>query len=88
MGRIAIARLPPVLTQGLEARVEYWLPTYAIPAALAGAAATCSYAIALRRQHTLGLRPLPARVTPRVAVYVVGISTPVLIVVTAIAELI
>jgi Domain of unknown function (DUF202) len=60
----------------------------AIPAALAGAAATCSYVIALRRQHTLGLRPLPARVTPRVAVYVVGISTPVLIVVTAIAELI
>src|SRR5208283_4616450 len=32
MGRAAIGRLPPALTQGLEARVEYWLPAYAIPA--------------------------------------------------------
>ena len=35
MGRVAIGRLPPAVTQGLEARVEYWLPTYAIPAAIA-----------------------------------------------------
>ena len=34
LGRVAIGRLPPAVTQGLEARVEYWLPVYAIPAAL------------------------------------------------------
>lgn len=33
-GRLAIGRLPPAVTQGLEARVEYWLPGYAVPAAL------------------------------------------------------
>ncbi|WP_156664738.1 ABC transporter permease, partial [Mycobacterium sp. 852002-51057_SCH5723018] len=37
MGRIAIGRLPPAITQGLEARIEYWLPGYAIPAAVVGA---------------------------------------------------
>ena len=26
MGRAAIGRLPPAITQGLEARVDYWLP--------------------------------------------------------------
>ncbi|WP_369807208.1 ABC transporter permease, partial [Mycobacterium sp. 1081908.1] len=35
LGRIAIGRLPPAMTQGLEARIEYWLPGYAIPAAVA-----------------------------------------------------
>ena len=39
-GRIAIGRLPPAVTQGLEARVEYWLPGYAIPLALAATALT------------------------------------------------
>ena len=39
MGRAAIGRLPPAITQGLEARVEYWLPGYAIPVALAATVA-------------------------------------------------
>ena len=38
LGRIAIGRLPPAMTQGLEARVEYWLPGYAIPAAIVATA--------------------------------------------------
>ncbi|GAB5007171.1 hypothetical protein MAHJHV63_50130 [Mycobacterium avium subsp. hominissuis] len=30
----------PAVTQGLEARVEYWLPGYAVPLALAATALT------------------------------------------------
>ena len=74
------------LVNGALLTVKEWDGTLSmaatIPASLAGVAAICSYVIALLRQRTLGLRPLPARVTPRVSVYIVGISTLLLIVVT------
>jgi uncharacterized membrane protein YidH (DUF202 family) len=58
-----------------------------IPAALAGAAALCSYVITLQRQRTLGQRPIPARITPRRAVHLTGAAVMVLIVVTIAAQL-
>ncbi len=58
-----------------------------IPAMLAAAAAACTCVIALERQRTLEQRPLPARITPRRPVYIVGIGTMVLIIVTVVAQL-
>jgi uncharacterized membrane protein YidH (DUF202 family) len=58
-----------------------------IPALLAATAASFTYAIALQRQRTLGQRPIPARITPRRQVYLVGVAVLVLIAVTAVAEL-
>lgn len=79
------------LVNGVLLTIKGWHGTEslaaAIPAALAGIAAMLSYVISLRRQRTLALRPLPARVTPRRSVYIVGISSLVLIVVTAILQL-
>ena len=63
-------------------------PTAFIPAALAGAVALGTYAIALRRQRTLEQHPLPARITPRRQVHAIGAAVLVLIVVTTVAELI
>ena len=62
-------------------------PAGLTPTALAGAAALCSYVIALQRQRTLGQRPIPARITPRRAVHITGIAVMVLIVVTIVAQL-
>jgi uncharacterized membrane protein YidH (DUF202 family) len=62
-------------------------PESRILALLAGIVALGTYVIALRRQRTLGQRPIPARITPRRQVYVVGISAFLLIVLTAIAQL-
>jgi uncharacterized membrane protein YidH (DUF202 family) len=59
-----------------------------IPPTLAGAAAVCSFLIALRRQRTLGQRPIPRRITARAPVYVVGVAVLVLIVVTAVTQLV
>jgi uncharacterized membrane protein YidH (DUF202 family) len=58
-----------------------------IPALFAVAVAACTYAIALQRQRTLEQRPIPARITPRRQVYVVGIAVLLLIAVTAVAQL-
>jgi uncharacterized membrane protein YidH (DUF202 family) len=58
-----------------------------IPALLAAAAACCTYVIALQRQRTLQQRPIPARITPRRQVYIVGVGVLVLIAVTAVAQL-
>jgi uncharacterized membrane protein YidH (DUF202 family) len=58
-----------------------------IPAILAATAAACTYVIALQRQRTLERRPLPPRINPRRQVYVVGVAVLVLIVVTAVAQL-
>jgi putative ABC transport system permease protein len=68
MGRIAIGRLPPAVTQGLEARVEYWLPGYAIPAALAATvlASVAASAMAARQVY---------KVSPIEALAPVGVST-------------
>lgn len=60
----------------------------AIPAALAGAAALCSFLITLQRQRTLGQRPMPARITARAPVYIVGTAVLVLIAVTALTQLV
>jgi len=62
-------------------------PAALIPAVLAAAVALGTYVIALQRQRTLGLSPLPTRITPRRQVYIVGIAVLVLIAVTAVAQL-
>jgi uncharacterized membrane protein YidH (DUF202 family) len=58
-----------------------------ILAGLAGAAALCTYVIAVQRQRTLQRRPIPTRITPRRQVYVVGIAALLLIVLTMVAQL-
>ncbi len=55
---------------------------------LAASVATGTYLIALRRQRTLRQRPLPARISARRQVYTVGIGVLLLIVVTAVTQLI
>jgi putative ABC transport system permease protein len=60
LGRIAIGRLPPVITQGLEARVEYWLPGYAIPAALATTVLTSVAASAMAARQVYKVSPIEA----------------------------
>jgi uncharacterized membrane protein YidH (DUF202 family) len=57
-----------------------------IPAGLAAAVALCTYLIALQRQRTLSQRPLPARISPRRHVYLVGAAVLLLILVTAAAQ--
>jgi putative ABC transport system permease protein len=60
MGRMAIGRLPPALTQGLEARVEYWLPAYAIPAAVMLTALTSVAAAAMAARQVYKVSPIEA----------------------------
>ncbi len=60
LGRIAIGRLPPAMTQGLEARVEYWLPGYAIPAAIAATALTSVVASAMAARQVYKVSPIEA----------------------------
>ena len=47
--------------------------------------AVVTYVVARRRQHLLNQRPLPAPLTPRRTVRLIGVSVLVLIVVTAFA---
>ena len=63
-------------------------PTQFIPAFLAAAEALGTYVIALQRQRTLQRHPLPAQITPRRSVYIIGTAVLVLIVVTTISQLI
>ena len=60
LGRIAIGRLPPAVTQGLEARVEYWLPGYAIPAALAATVLASVVASAMAARQVYKVSPIEA----------------------------
>ena len=60
IGRIAIGRLPPAVTQGLEARVEYWLPGYAIPVALAATVLTSVVASAMAARQVYKVAPIEA----------------------------
>lgn len=60
MGRIAIGRLPPAMTQGLEARIEYWLPGYAIPVAVAATALTSVVASAMAARQVYKVAPIEA----------------------------
>ncbi|ORX20045.1 ABC transporter permease [Mycobacterium xenopi] len=60
MGRTAIGRLPPAMTQGLEARVQYWLPGYAIPAALTATVLTSVAASAMAARQVYRVSPIEA----------------------------
>lgn len=60
LGRMAIGRLPPAITQGLEARIEYWLPGYAIPAALATTVFTSVVASAMAARQVYKVSPIEA----------------------------
>jgi len=60
LGRIAIGRLPPAMTQGLEARIGYWLPGYAIPAAVAATALTSVVASAMAARQVYKVAPIEA----------------------------
>jgi len=60
LGRAAIGRLPPAITQGLEARVEYWLPGYAIPVALAATILTAAAASAMAARQVYKVSPIEA----------------------------
>ncbi|MCV7394679.1 ABC transporter permease [Mycobacterium paraseoulense] len=59
-GRMAIGRLPPAMTQGLEARIEYGLPGYAIPVALAATALTTVAAAAMAARQVYKVAPIEA----------------------------
>ncbi|ORV60173.1 ABC transporter permease [Mycobacterium europaeum] len=59
-GHLAIGRLPPAMTQGLEARVEYWLPGYAIPLAVAATALTSVVASAMAARQVYKVAPIEA----------------------------
>lgn len=59
-GHLAIGRLPPAMTQGLEARVEYGLPGYAIPMALAATAITSVVASAMAARQVYKVAPIEA----------------------------
>lgn len=61
-------------------------PVSLLPAGLAAAVALCTYVIALQRQRILSHRPLPARITPRRQVYLIGIAVLLLIIVTAVVQ--
>ncbi len=63
-------------------------PVELIPAVLAGAVALGTFLIAVQRQRTLQQQPLPARVTPRGPVHIVGTAVLVLVVVTTVGQLI
>ena len=80
------------LVNGVLLTIKDWHgakePASLIPPTLAGAAALCSFLIALRRQRTLGQRPFPTRITARATVNVVGVAVLVLIVVTAVTQLV
>ncbi|MGV0811932.1 FtsX-like permease family protein [Mycolicibacterium boenickei] len=60
LGRMAIGRLPPTVTQGLEARIEYWLPDYAIPIAIAATALTSVAASAMAARQVYKVSPIEA----------------------------
>lgn len=60
LGRIAIGRLPPTVTQGLEARIEYWLPGYAIPAAVTATVLTSVIASAMAARQAYQVSPIEA----------------------------
>lgn len=80
------------LVNGVLLTIKDWHgakgPASLIPPTLAGAAALCCFLITLQRQRTLGQRPLPTRITARTSVYTVGIAVLVLIVVTAVTQLV
>lgn len=60
LGHLAIRRLPPAITQGLEARVEYWLPGYALPVAVAATVLSSVTAAAMAARQVYKVSPVEA----------------------------
>jgi putative ABC transport system permease protein len=60
LGRLSIGRLPPAITQGLEARIQYWLPGYAIPAAVASTVLAGVAASAMAARQVYKVSPIEA----------------------------
>ncbi|KLO26596.1 ABC transporter permease [Mycolicibacter heraklionensis] len=60
LGHLAIRRLPPAITQGLEARVEYWLPGYALPVAIAATVLSSVTAAAMAARQVYKVSPIEA----------------------------
>ncbi|MDT5210385.1 MAG: putative transport system permease protein, partial [Mycobacterium sp.] len=60
LGRIAIGRLPPAMTQGLEARVDYWLPGYALPAAVVATVLASVVAAVMAARQVYKVSPIEA----------------------------
>lgn len=60
LGRTAIGRLPPTVTQGLEARIEYWLPDYAIPVTIVATVLTSVAAAAMAARQVYKVSPIEA----------------------------
>ncbi|GAB3006169.1 FtsX-like permease family protein [Mycobacterium bourgelatii] len=60
LGRMAIGRLPAAITQGLEARIEYWLPPYAIPVTVLATALTSVAASAMAARQVYKVSPIEA----------------------------
>ena len=62
---------------------NYAGPLRLLPAGLAAVIAVATYLVGRQRQHQLARRPLPARLTARWQVRLIGASVVVLILVTA-----
>ena len=60
LGRFAIGRLPPAVTQGLEVRLEYSLPGFAVPAAIAATVLTSVAAAAMAARQVYKVSPIEA----------------------------
>jgi putative ABC transport system permease protein len=60
LGRLAIGRLPPAVTQGLEVRLVYSLPGFAIPAAIAATVLTSVAASAMAARQVYKVSPIEA----------------------------
>ncbi|MGA9873312.1 MAG: FtsX-like permease family protein [Rhodococcus sp. (in: high G+C Gram-positive bacteria)] len=60
MGRIAIDSLPPFLLEAFDARIEYVLPTYAIPTAVVLCVLACVAASALAALQVYRISPVEA----------------------------
>ncbi|KJV00497.1 ABC transporter permease [Rhodococcoides fascians] len=60
MGRIAIESLPPFLSQAFDARIEYVLPSFAIPVAIVACVLACVGASALAAVQVYRISPIEA----------------------------
>lgn len=60
MGRAAIGSLPPFLLQSFDARVEYVLPSFAIPVAVVACVAACVAASGLAAVQVYRISPIEA----------------------------
>lgn len=60
IGRLAIGRLPSTMVQSLDARIEYVLAPYVVPAAIAAAVIASVAASALAARQVYGVAPVEA----------------------------